>query len=156
MSRDQMDLVRGLTAEEADAVLALGRRVTLATGQVLFEMGGDADCLYVIARGRIALTLPMQINGRHEDVVVEEHVAGQTLGWSALVPPHRFTLTATAPLASELLAIRRTDLLHYCSATPRVGQIVALNIVRIIGQRLQVLQAMWLRQMQRVVSNVHA
>ena len=123
---------------------------------MLCALGAEAEALYLIRRGRIALTLPMQIAGREEDVVIEEHVPGETLGWSALVPPHRFTLKATAPLATDVLAIRRNDLLRYCSANPRVGQVVALNIAAIVGRRLQVFQAMWLRQMQRVVSQVRA
>lgn len=156
MTRDQPDLVRGLSPEDAAAVLALGKPMTLNAGQVLFALGADAESLFLIRRGRIAFTLPMQIAGRDEDVVIEEHSPGETLGWSALVPPHKFTLKATAPLPTDVLAIRRTDLLHYCAANPRVGQIVALNIAGIVAQRLQVFQAMWLRQMQRVVSQVHA
>jgi CRP-like cAMP-binding protein len=154
--RDQPDLVRGLTAEDQAAVLALGTPLPLTAGQVLFALGADADSLFLIRRGRIALTLPMQLAGREEDVVIEEHSTGETLGWSALVPPHRFTLKATAPLATEVLAIRRNDLLHYCAVNPRVGQVVALNIAALVARRLQVFQAMWLRQTQRVVSQIHA
>jgi SulP family sulfate permease len=156
MIREQADLVRGLPLEDASAVLALGAPASLVAGQVLFDLGQPADALYLIRRGRVALSLPMLIGGRDEDVVIEEHQPGETLGWSALVPPHRFTLKATAPLATDVLAVRRADLLHYCATNPRVGQIVALNIAAIIGQRLQLFQAMWLRQMQRVVSQVRA
>lgn len=156
MTPDQPDLVRGLTAEDQAAVLALGAPVSLTAGQVLFALGAEADSLFLIRRGRIGLSLPMQVAGREEDIVIEEHGAGETLGWSALVPPHRFTLKATAPLETDVLAIRRTDLLHYCAANPRVGQVVALNIAAIVARRLQVFQAMWLRQTQRVVSQLHA
>jgi CRP/FNR family cyclic AMP-dependent transcriptional regulator len=156
MTRQQPDLVSGLPPEEATAVLALGAPMTLAAGAVLFRLGADAECLYLIRSGRIALTLPMQIAGREQDIVIEEHEPGQTLGWSALVPPYRFTLKATAPLATEVLAVRREDLLNYFAAHPRVGYTVGLNIAAVIGQRLQVFQAMWLREMQRVVGQVHA
>jgi len=156
MTEQQPDLGKGLSAEDAAGVLSLGQRASLAAGAVLFRLGDPAECVYLIRRGRIVLTLPMHIGGRDEDVVIEEHVPGQTLGWSALVPPHRFTLTASAPLATELLAFRRVDFLPYCAAHPEVGSVVALNIAALIGQRLQVFQAMWLRQMQRAVSQVHA
>jgi CRP-like cAMP-binding protein len=156
VTREQPDLVRGLAAEDQPAVLALGTPKSLTAGQVLFALGAEADSLFVIRRGRIALSMPMQIGGRDEDVVIEEHGTGETLGWSALVPPHRFTLKATAPLATDVLAIRRDDLLHYCAVNPRVGQVVTLNIAAIVAKRLQVFQAMWLRQTQRVVSQIHA
>jgi CRP-like cAMP-binding protein len=153
---EQPDLVRGLAVEDQAAVLGLGTPMSLAVGQVLFTLGDEADSLFVIRRGRIALTLPMQIAGREEDVVIEDYGTGETLGWSALVPPHRFTLTAAAPLATDVLAIRRDDLVHYCAANPRVGQLVVLNIAGIVAKRLQVFQAMWLRQTQRVVTRIHA
>ena len=150
------DLVRGLSPEDAAGVLVLGLPIALAAGEVLFDLGAEAESLYLIQRGRIALTLPMQVAGREKDIVIEEHEPGQMLGWSALVAPHRFTLKATAPLPSEVLAFRRTELLAYCAVNPQVGQVVALNIAAVVGRRLQVFQALWLRQMQNVVSRVHA
>lgn len=82
-------------------------------------------------------------------MAVEERLPGQMVGWSGLVPPHRFTLNATAPLETELLALPRGALLAHFAAWPAVGYVVNQNLARIVGQRLQVLQAMWLREMQR-------
>ena len=152
----QPDLLKGLTAADAAAVLALGVPSDLVAGEVLFRLGDPADALHLIERGRIALSLPMRLAGRSQDVVVEEHDSGQTIGWSALIPPHRFTLTATAPLATRVLALRRASLIDFCAVHPRVGYLLALNIAAVVGQRLQVVQAMWLREMQRAVNNVNA
>ena len=78
----------------------------------LFHLGDAADSIYLVARGRLRLTLPMQVRNREEDVLVEERSSGQTVGWSALIPPYRFTLTATAPLETEVIALpaRRSTL----------------------------------------------
>jgi CRP-like cAMP-binding protein len=145
------DLLKSIPASAADAVLALGRAVTLPSGAVLFELGADADHLYVIVRGRVNLTLPMQVYGREQDILVEERLAGQTLGWSALIPPHRFTLKATAQIDTELLAFRRAELLGHFAAHPEAGYAVVGNVAATVGQRLQVFQAMWLREMKRVL-----
>jgi CRP-like cAMP-binding protein len=145
------DLLKSMSAEDADAVLALGRHLMLLSGAVLFELGADADQLYVINRGRVNLTLPMQVFGQEQDILVEERVAGQTLGWSALIPPHRFTLKATAQIDTELLAFRRNALLEHFAAHPRVGYAVVGNVASTVGQRLQVFQAMWLREMKRAL-----
>jgi CRP-like cAMP-binding protein len=143
------ELLKSLSADEADAVLALGRGLTLLSGAVLFQLGGDADQLYIVDRGRVNLTLPMQVFGQEQDILVEERVAGQTLGWSALIPPHRFTLKATAQLDSDLLAFPRSELLAHFAARPRVGYAVMSNLAATVGHRLQVFQAMWLREMRR-------
>ena len=151
MITTQPEMLTGLSVEDAEEVLALGSTVALAPGDVLFDLGDDAQCVYLIRRGRIALTLPMSIGGRHEDVFIEERLPGQTCGWSALIPPRRFTLKASSPLETEVTAIPRVALLDYFAAKPQVGYIAALNVAAVIGQRLQVVQAMWLRQMQRLV-----
>lgn len=151
MSDVRPELFAGLSQDESTALLALGTRLSLGSGDVLFRMGGDAHTLYVVERGRIALTLPMQVLGREEDVMVEERTPGQTVGWSALIPPYRFTLKATAPLETDVLAFTRSSLLEHFGREPVVGYIVTRNVASVIGQRLQVFQAMWLREMQRVV-----
>ncbi len=151
MTDGRPDLLAGLSQDEATALLSLGTPLSLSSGDVLFSMGSDATSLYVVQRGRISLTLPMQVLGHVEDVLVEERSPGQTVGWSALIPPYRFTLKAVAPLETEVLAFTRSSLLEHFGRWPVVGYIVTRNVASVIGQRLQVLQAMWLREMQRVV-----
>lgn len=151
MNAMRSELLAGLAEEESTRVLALGARSTLAARSVLFDLGDAADCLFVVERGRIALTLPMQLRGRQQDVLIEERGAGEALGWSALVPPHRFTLKATAQVESEVVALPRSALSGYLEAHPHTGYIVARNVSAVVGQRLSVFQTMWLREMQRVV-----
>jgi len=145
------DLLQSLDPSEAERVLALGRRMVLTSGAELFHLGDAADCIYLVDRGRIRLTLPMQVRSREEDVLVEERSSGQTVGWSALIPPYRFTLTARAPLETEVIALPREALDEYFAAHPATGYAVSLNLSSVIGQRLQLFQAMWLREVQRMV-----
>ncbi len=145
------DLLQGLEPQEAERVLALGKRLVLTTGAELFHLGDNADSIYLVSRGRLRLTLPMQVRNRQEDILVEERSGGQTVGWSALIPPHRFTLTATAPLETEVLALHREALNSYFAEHPATGYAVSLNLSSVVGQRLQLFQAMWLREIQRVV-----
>ena len=151
MAFDQPELLRGLSREEAEGIRALGTPVRVPSGGQLFSLGAPADTLFVVERGRIALTLPMQLRQQEEDVLIEERSPGQTFGWSALIPPHRFTLKATAPLDSEVLAIPRAALLRHFADRPDIGYIVTQNVAEVMGQRLQVFQTMWLREMQRAV-----
>jgi CRP-like cAMP-binding protein len=151
MATTQPDLLVGITDEDAARVLALGSRTALSAGRALFKLGDIAQSLYVVERGRVALTLPMTVQGREQEVLVEERSAGQTLGWSALVPPHRFTLNAVASVETEVLALPRTALFDHFEAHPRVGCAVARNVSAVVGHRLQVVQTMWLREIQRVV-----
>ena len=151
MASVQHDLLKGLSEEDASRFLALGMPASLSARQTLFRLGAEADKAYLVVRGRIALTLPIQIRGGEEDILVEEKQAGETVGWSGLVPPHRFTLNATASVGSEVLAFSREKVFDHFDAHPAVGHQVTRNLAAVIGHRLHVFQTMWLREMQRVV-----
>lgn len=151
MTNERPDLLRGLSARDAAQIIALGSRITLSSGKRLFALGESADRLFIVERGRIKLTLPMQVRGQEEQVAVEERSPGETVGWSALIPPYRFTLAAIAPLETDVLALSRDALHDYFEAHPEVGYSVSLNLAAVIGQRLQLFQTMWLREMQRTV-----
>ena len=151
MAHEQSELLKDLTADEIQRILAFGIRIAVPSGASLFHLGDSADRLFLIERGRIRLTLPMRVRGREEDVVVEERTPGQTVGWSALIPPHKFTLAAAAPLETQVIALPREELRKYFAANPTVGYKITLNLAVVIGHRLQLFQAMWLREMQRTV-----
>lgn len=156
MSSHDLELLAGVAPVHVQAISALGQTTTLRTGDTLFRLGENADSLFVIDRGRVALTLPMQVRDRNEDILIEERGPGQTVGWSSLIPPHRFTLTASALIETDVLALPRAALLDYFSTHPAVGYAVTRNVASVVGQRLQVFQAMWLREMQRVVKLSYA
>lgn len=145
----ETDLFSGLAAQDAADLLACGRQRRLEAGAHLFLLGSTAEAIYVVERGRIRLTLPIHLGGRSEEVSVEERLPGQLVGWSGLVPPHRFTLNATAPLETEVLELPRVALETLFVARPAVAHLVCRNLATIVGHRLQVVQAMWLREMQR-------
>lgn len=151
MINSNPELLDRLTADQVRRTLALGSRITIAAGSELFHLGSDADRVFIVERGRILLTLPMNVRGREQNVVVEERVPGQTVGWSALIPPYRFTLSATAPLETEVVALSREALAELFAADPDVGCAVAFNLAVVIGQRLVLFQTMWLREMQRTL-----
>lgn len=145
------ELLNDLSPAEADRVLGLGNRISLPSGASLFRMGDSAESLFLISRGRIRLTLPIQIRGKEQDILIEERSTGQAVGWSALVPPYRFTLSATAPLETEVIALPREVLGAFCEASPEIGYKIALNLAVVVANRLQMVQAMWLREMQHLI-----
>ena len=151
MLNEQVELLKDLAPEQVQRVLALGTAVTVPSGAALFRLGDPAERLFLITRGRINLTLPMRISGQEQPVVVEERNSGQVVGWSALIPPYKFTLAATAPLETEVIALPRESLHRYFAGNPAVGYKIALNLAVVVGHRLQLFQAMWLREMQRTV-----
>jgi CRP-like cAMP-binding protein len=132
----RLDLLNGLTAEEVGGAMSLGTRITLAAGAVLFQAGDSAGRIFFIRRGCIWLTLPVQVGGKEREELVEERTPGQTVGWSALIPPYRYTLKATAPVETELIALSRRALFQYSAAHPSVDRTLSRNISAVIGPGL--------------------
>jgi CRP-like cAMP-binding protein len=137
---------------EVSRVLTVARPHKYSKGDCLFLLGDHADRLYVVLGGRVELSFPLSFGGAVRDVPVESKMPGGTLGWSALVKPHRFTLSARAVEASELVAFLRQDLLRVFEADPRIGCVFMRHVAEVVGRRLLQVQALWARELQRAVT----
>ncbi len=145
------EIFAGLQPEDVERLVAVACPRKCAKGECLFLLGDPADRLFVVVSGRIDLTFPLEVGGQVRDVPVESKTPGTALGWSALVKPYRFTLSAWAAENSELAAFRRESLLSVFEAHPRVGYTVMRRVAETIGRRLLQVQALWVRELQRVV-----
>ena len=146
-------LLQGLRPDEEERVRALGEVIRVPSGTGLFALGEPATKLYIVESGRIGLSMPLQIRGDERDVLVSEMLPGEMVGWSAMVAPHRFTLTAKATVDSLVVAISREGLSALFEQEPRVGAVILGNVASAMAKRLQKVQAMWLREIQRTVNS---
>lgn len=151
-----VELFRGLPGAALERLAALGEPGPVPSGTALFRLGDPAERLYAIGRGRVALSLPIEVRGAQEELTVDEKGPGEIVGWSALVPPHRSTLSARALIDSELLVFAGAPLLELLGREPEVGYRVMANLGAVIGRRLHQSQAMWLRELQRSVQARYA
>jgi CRP/FNR family cyclic AMP-dependent transcriptional regulator len=143
----------GLPDTDVAQLVAVARGQQCRTDECLFLLGDHADRLYVVLRGRVELTFPLSFDGVVRDVAVESKTPGSALGWSALVKPHRFTLSARAAEPSELAAFPRQDLLRVFEAEPRIGYLVMRHVAEVVGRRLLQVEALWARELQRAVTH---
>src|SRR5512139_3173872 len=105
-----VDLFQGLSVDAVRRLSAIGRARALAEGDYLFLLGDTAEYLYVVMTGTVDLCLPMRLGSAVKDIPVESAGAGRALGWSALVKPYRFTLSARAAEPSTVIGFARGDL----------------------------------------------
>lgn len=147
------ELFRELGSDGLRRLLAIGRGQALGAGQYLFLLGGDAAELHVVVRGKLDLCLPIALRGTVKDITVESVGAGQALGWSALVKPYRFTLSARATEPSEVITFARSDLQQLFEAEPGIGYSLLTRVSELMGIRLVTFQALWVRELQRTVDS---
>lgn len=145
-------LFRGLTPAQCEPFVSIARDRHIPAGEYLFRLGQEANALCVVADGIVELSVPLTLTGDERDVVVEEAHAGDTVAWSALVEPHRFTMNGRAGTDVNLIAFPRRDLQSMLAVQPDAGVRIMTNLAQVIGRRLHVVQTLWNRELQRTVS----
>lgn len=146
-----VDLFRGFNLDGIRRLSAIGRSRSLAAGDYLFLLGDSAECLYVVARGTVDLCLPMSLSGVVKDIPVESATAGKALGWSALVKPYRFTLSARATGPAEVIGLPRCELQQLFGFAPELEIRFLANLSEFVGLRLLTFQMLWVRELQRAL-----
>lgn len=151
----EAELFTGLAETERRELEGLGRRRSVAAGEVLFRAGDAADEFHVIRRGRVELTFPLAVMGETKETRFQSLEPGRTLAWSALVPPHRLTLGARASTDAEVVSFGRGPVLELLARRPEIGSVVMANLSRVVAGRLHEVLALWLREVQRNVSRTY-
>jgi len=109
--------------------------VALPPHSYLFEQKRPSDKLFLLLEGTVDLLMDMDEDGV-ERSVVERLVADDVVGWSALVEPHRYKLSAVAASGMKAISINALKLREYLAANPEYGYSVVLRVAHIIGERL--------------------
>lgn len=148
----QSPIFKDLKDEDISRLEEIGRIRTLRSGEYLFQLGDAADRLFVVTAGVIELCSPLALGDTVKDVCVESKPAGSVLGWSALVPPYRFTLSARSRGECDVVGFPRHDLQGLFEQNPSLGYTFMMRLAGVIGRRLLKLQALWARELQRTIS----
>jgi len=143
------NLFDGMTTEELQTVEAVAKTSQLADREFLFLLGDPANSLYIVAEGSVELCFPLPVGDQVRDITIETVQPGKMLGWSALVKPYRFTLTARAAGTCRLIGFPRPALLEIFEANPRIGYLFSSRIAELVGLRLISVQALWVRSLRR-------
>jgi CRP-like cAMP-binding protein len=144
------ELFDGLSQGELQRLAEVGSHQVLREGEYLFLLGENAIALHVVTKGNINLCFPMPLGGTVKDLCVESVGVGKALGWSALVKPYRFTLSARATEPSEVMSFPRRALVELFAHEPRIAQTFFTRISELIGIRLATFQALWVRELRRL------
>ena len=124
----------GLGDEAIDLVVGCATNVHFDPDEYLFRLGDPADCFYVVRHGRVALELHVPGSGQQVVDTVEED---QVLGWSWLVPPHRWFLDARAVMPTSAISLDGVCLRGKCDEDPALGYAFMQRVAHVMYERLQ-------------------
>jgi CRP-like cAMP-binding protein len=147
----RIELFKGLEDESLEVIASFCEQREFDANATLFRADEAADEMFVLLSGRVVLTVPISVFMVEREMQIESKGPGELLGWSGLVPPHKYTLTATAAEPGEVIAIGSEALLRYCEEHPDGGYTIMSNVARIIGDRLAQVKALLLKEVERSI-----
>ena len=128
-------LFSGLDLQTLTALAMAGHDTTVEAGTWLFLEGEKADSFYLIMNGTIDLKMSVN-SGRHEQADLVRLTEYEAFGWSALVQPHTYTLSALTDEDSHLLVIDSEKMLALMDQDSNVGYKLMTRMAETIRRRL--------------------
>lgn len=111
---------------------------SLETGAELIAEGGEADRFFILLDGTVDLFARVPDGAEQW---VQAIMAGEVIGWSWLVPPHRWAFSARARTASRLVAFDARAVRSLCERDPAFGYGTLKRISALMMQRLHTVRA---------------
>jgi len=126
--------LRRLSPAQRAAVSALATEVSFAAGRRLFTEGQPAGGCWLIRTGLMSLTAALPAR---DDVVLQTVGPGEVLGWSWMVPPHRWHFSAVAQGPVTAVELDTALLRMLAEQEPELGYPLALGLMEALLARLQ-------------------
>lgn len=124
-----------LSDSQVGKIVNLCREGVYEAGATLFNEGDEANTLYLVREGKVALLTRSGPSPTAEMVTVDVITRGRCFGWSALVAPHVYTLAAKCLEKSRVLALARTDMQRLFEEDSDIGYKVMGRLTTIIASR---------------------
>ena len=115
-------------------IAGCGRNVLFEPGAYLFREGEDANELFIIRHGRVALEIMVPGRG---PVVIDAPAEGEVLGFSWIFPPYRWRFDGRALEQVRAVALDAVCLRGKCDEDSKLGYELMKRCASILIRRLQ-------------------
>ena len=128
----------GLTDEHLQLIGTFSHQSAVENGTSILLQGRPAKHLYIVQQGKVGLEMlvPSPIGGTTRPTVVPVLGQGEAFGWSVLVEPHIFSMSARALERCELLTVEGEALVEAMRRYLALGNVLLLNLTKVMAQRL--------------------
>jgi CRP-like cAMP-binding protein len=131
---ENLSLFESFSAQERDCLRPLFLFSFAPAGTLLFEQGGQAEYLYLVADGEIL------IRYKPDDgpslVLTRVHKEG-VVGWSAVIGNPIYTSSAVCATRCQLLRVRSQDLRRFSETHPLMASLLLEQLAAGIADRLR-------------------
>lgn len=128
----------GVETTHLEKLANLCRGSSYKEGEIIFNEGDEAKEIYVLVDGRVALEMEIRPVPSRPSIptAVEVVTEGETIGWSALVEPYVYTLSARCITHCRVLAINGDMLRKVMADDVALGYELMRRLTKIISSRL--------------------
>ncbi|MFH0899389.1 MAG: cyclic nucleotide-binding domain-containing protein [Pseudomonadota bacterium] len=126
--------LRGFREDLVEFMVGCATEASFAPGEFLIKEGGDANVMFLIRSGRVALEIDMPGKG---PVDLETLEPGDIVGISWLFPPFRWTMDVRAVDSVTALAFDAQCLRSKMEADNSLGYAIAKRLIARLGERLK-------------------
>ncbi len=137
----RVGMLAGLQAAELSKLAGLCRPGSCQEGERVSAEGQEATDLFLLKQGAVELRYELPGRESSSDHTLSSLGPTEAWGWSALVPPHVYTLSAYCTARQcDFMRLSRSALEELFETHPRIGYIFMRNLASIIGQRFNAAQ----------------
>ncbi len=148
----QSSMFHGIPLAGLERVALLAKEVSSPAQAHLFRKGEKADRVYLIRDGHLDLTFMVTLAEAESELTIDHKGQGDAVGWSAVIAPHIYTLSAVCRNTVSLYAFEGPALMELCEEDLRFGSLFMRNVAGIVGARVSQLQQMFIKEVQRGIA----
>lgn len=129
----QHPFLNGLKSKWYDLLAECAQLVGYSAGHYLGRTGEPAETFHLIISGHVNVEIDKP---NRQPVLIQTLGPGDVVGWSWLIPPHRWRFTVQAVEPVRALEIQGTALRRLCEENPEFGYELMKRFVHVIAGRL--------------------
>ena len=130
----ELPFFAGMKQEHVATLAGCAKNSSFSAEETVFRQGEEADFIYVIREGKIAVDVDVITEGA---VTIQTLEADEVLGWSWLIPPYIWNFSARAVEPVRALALDARCLRAKCEADADLGYALLKRFAEVIVVRLR-------------------
>lgn len=123
-----------MTPAVRERLAACAQEVQFDENAYLLRQNAQAKTFYLIEAGQVEIKIAGAATGH---APLETLSAGEAVGWSWFLPPHRWHFDAIARIPTRALALDADCLRSAMDADSAVGYAITRGLLAVVAQRLQ-------------------
>jgi signal-transduction protein with cAMP-binding, CBS, and nucleotidyltransferase domain len=138
---ENVEVFRELNDNQLTEIQKCCQVVEFSRGDKIFSTGGEPLYLWVVMAGQVTLQWERPGRSALPETTISKLSEAMTFGWSSLVPPYKYRLSAyCATRACKLIKIEREALTDLFDRDAEIGYKVMNKLLAVVGSRFLSLQ----------------